>query len=94
MTSNRLIFILTAVAVILLIPFVAMQFTSEVNWTGLDFVAMGILLLSLGLLIDLVVRKVSKSANRIAICAVIVVVFLLVWMELAVGLFGTPFAGS
>jgi dipeptide/tripeptide permease len=86
--------ILIVVAILLSIPLIAMQFTDEVSWIILDFVVMGILLLSIGFICELTIRKVSKIKPRIAICITILVVFLLIWAELAVGIFGTPFAGS
>jgi hypothetical protein len=86
--------ILIVVAILLSIPLIAMQFTDEVSWTILDFVVMGILLLSIGFICELTIRKVSKIKHRITICITILVVFLLIWAELAVGIFGTPFAGS
>lgn len=92
--TNRLSIILMTVSGILLIPFLAMKFTNEVNWTASDFVVMGALLLGTGFMIEFVLRKVKTPARRIALCAGIVIVLLLVWAELAVGLFGTPFAGS
>lgn len=82
------------VALLLLVPFIAMQFTNEVDWSSSDFVIMGGLLLGTGLLIELVIRKVKKTGYRIAICGAVLVTFLLIWLELAVGIFGTPFAGS
>jgi hypothetical protein len=78
----------------LLIPFIAMQFTNEVNWSLFDFVIMGVLLLSTGLICELVMRKVKKMEYRILICGAILVVLFIIWAELAVGIFGTPFAGS
>lgn len=92
--NRRLITILLAVPLILLIPFIAMQFSSEVNWSLLDFIVMGTLLLGVGLLLEVVLRKVPKKNNRIALIAIIFVLFLLIWAELAVGIFNTPFAGS
>jgi hypothetical protein len=71
-----------------------MQFTNEVNWTLFDFVVMGILLLGTGLLCELVMRKVNKPKHRIAICAVLLAALFIIWAELAVGIFGTPFAGN
>ena len=85
--------ILAVVGVLLLIPLVAMQFTTEVNWSGFDFLVMGVLLIGTGLLCELVLRKVTKTNHRILLCMAVVGVFLLVWAELAVGIFGTPFAG-
>jgi len=73
---------------------IAMQFTDEVSWNLGDFAIAGLLLFGTGLLFDLVIRKVNNSEYRILIYVVIVVVFFLVWAELAVGIFGTPFAGD
>ncbi len=94
MKNKRLILIISVVALILLIPFLAMQFTDEVNWTLSDFVIGGGLLLGTGLLLELVLRKFSQSKSRIAICVTIIIVLFLVCAELAVGIFGTPLAGS
>ncbi len=94
MKNKRLIIILTAIVILLLIPFVTMQFTDEVNWTIADFVIMGILLTGTGLLCEIIMRKVKTLKSRIILCGVILFVFFLVWAELAVGVFGTPFAGS
>lgn len=90
----RLIFIVVAVAILLLIPYFAMKFTGEVNWTPIDFIVAGVLLLGMGLMCELVLRTVKKIQYRVAICAVILFALFLVWAELAVGIFGTRFAGS
>jgi hypothetical protein len=92
--NKRLTGIVITVVVLLLIPFTAMQFTNEVNWTFSDFVIAGVLLLGTGLLCELAIRKIKKPAYRFAICAALLLALMLIWIELAVGLFGTPFAGS
>jgi hypothetical protein len=92
--NKRLIIILTVVAIILLIPLIAMQFTNEVNWSIFDFAAMGVLLLGTGLICELVLRKITQTKHRIILCSLVIGTFLLIWVELAVGLFGTMFAGS
>jgi hypothetical protein len=92
--NKRLIGILLAVALLLLVPLIAMQFTGEVNWTLSDFVVAGVLLLGTGIMCELVMRKVKEVEKRIVICGVILIVLFLIWAELAVGVFGTPFAGS
>ena len=94
MQNKRLFVIVLTVALLLLIPFIAMQFTNEVNWTLSDFVVAGVLLLGTGLLCELVLRNVKKTGHRMAICAVLLAALFLVWAELAVGIFGTPFAGQ
>lgn len=92
--NKRLTGILVTVALLLLVPLVAMQFTSQVKWSPFDFIIAGTLLLGTGLLCELVIRKVTKRNHRIAICAAILIALLLIWIELAVGIFGTPFAGN
>ena len=95
LTQNKRLFgIVLTVALLLLIPLIAMQFTTEVDWSLADFVIAGVLLLGTGLLCELVMRKVSKLEHRILICGVLLLVLFLIWAELAVGIFGTPFAGS
>lgn len=94
MKNKRLLIILATAAVLLLIPFIAMQFTNEVKWNIFDFAIMGGMLTGTGLLIELTLRKVKSWQNRLIICGVVLVLFLLVWAELAVGIFGSPFAGS
>jgi hypothetical protein len=94
MKNKRLKFILLIVISLLLIPLIAMQFTDEVNWTPLDFAFAGILLLATGLIFDLVIRKVKNIKYRIAILIILLLGLFLIWAELAVGVFGTPFSGS
>ena len=92
--NKRLIGIVLAVVLMLLITLITMQFTNEVNWNLFDFVVMGSLLLGTGLMCELVIRKVKNKDYRIGMLAVIMVALFLIWAELAVGIFGTPFAGS
>ncbi len=92
--NKRLLGIMLTIAVLLLIPLIAMQFTNEVDWGLLDFVVMGVLLFGIGLICEFIMRKVKKTEHRILIIAVILVALFLIWAELAVGIFGTPFAGS
>ncbi len=94
MKNKRLLVILAIIVTLLLIPLIAMQFTNEVNWELNDFVVMGILLLGTGLLIELVLRKVTLAKNRFIICGLLLLLLLVVWAELAVGIFGTAIAGS
>lgn len=92
--NTRLIIILSIVTALLLVPLIAMQFTSEVDWGPFDFLVMGILLYGTGIACELVMRKFRNTAQRVLICGILLVLLFLVWAELAVGIFGTPFAGS
>lgn len=95
MVKNKSIITISSVVVALLcIPLIAMQFTNEVNWSIMDFMVMGILLFSTGILLDFIFKKVKRSNFRLAYGFIAIAIFLLIWAELAVGIFGSPLAGS
>lgn len=78
----------------LLIPFIGMQLTDTIQWSVLDFVVMGILLLGLGSGIQWVSGKIQTPRKKQVYVGLLILTFLLVWAELAVGIFGTPVAGN
>ena len=86
--------ILPIVGLLLLIPMIAMQLTDEVNWSFFDFIIMGVMLSITGLAIGIIIKKIKYSKYRNIFITIIVMIFLLIWAELGVGLFGTPFAGD
>lgn len=92
--NKRLIVILSVATCILIIPLVAMLFTNEVNWTFGDFLVGGALLFGAGLMLEFTLRKLKTKAARIAAGILLFIILALIWAELAVGIFGTPFAGS
>ncbi len=77
---------------LLLIPWIGMKITDEINWNVFDFLIMGGLLLLVGIGINFVNGK--KMKNRIFYIVLMVLIFMLIWAELAVGIFESPFAGS
>jgi len=93
-SKQRIAIILTITAFILSIPLIAMQFTKEVNWDFKDFIAAAVLLLGAGLAIELVIRNVQTNATRTVLFIIILLALFLIWAELAVGIFGSPLAGS
>lgn len=92
--SRNIMRVLGGTALILMVPLLAMQFTNEVDWTLSDFIIMGVLLSGTGLLFVLFASLVKTVQQRWAIGIVLFIVLFFTWVELAVGLFGTPFAGS
>ncbi len=81
-------------AVLLMIPALAMRVTDEVDWGREDFIAVGILLGLLGLGFEVLARWVRDRKRRVLIGGVLVFAFLFVWAEMAVGIVGSPIAGS
>ena len=76
-------------AFILLIPLVAMQFTDEMNWTLFDFIIMGVLVFGTGFTYELVTRRSANNTYRVAVGVAAVTGFLLIWVNLAVGIIGS-----
>lgn len=72
---------------ILMLPLVAMGFTSEVNWTASDFVAAGILLLFAGLALTFALRTLRSTRSRMIAAGLVGLGFLYCWAEMAVGIF-------
>lgn len=79
---------------LLLIPFTAMQFTQEVDWGPMDFVVGAILLLGAGFACEIILRLLKGFGYRLAALGLVLLILLAVWVELAVGIFGTPLAGT
>ena len=94
MKNKRPLLIVFITIILLLIPLIAMQFTDEVNWNFLDFVVAGFLFLGTGLACEFSLRKIKKPKHRVVACIVLFIILFLLWAELAVGIFGTPFSGS
>jgi hypothetical protein len=87
--SQSVLWVALATALILCIPFVAMQFSNEVNWSVADFIIMGILIFSTGFSYVLLTRFSSNIIQRVAFALAIGSTFLLIWVNLAVGLIGS-----
>ena len=75
-------------AALLLTPLVAMQFTSEVDWTIGDFVFAGIMFGTVGVLMELTVRASQSLAYRAGVAFALASAFFLIWVNLAVGIIG------
>ena len=74
---------------LLLLPAIAMQLGVEgVLWTASDFVVMGVLLGSCCLAYEVATRMSGSTAYRLGFAVAIVLGFLLVWINLAVGIIG------
>ena len=77
-----------ATGLLLLIPLVAMQFTTEVSWTLGDFLIMGGLIFGTGLAYKLVTRSSGKLPYRMAAGLALAGGFMLIWVNGAVGIIG------
>jgi cation transport ATPase len=77
--------VIITTGLLLALPWIAMQFTDEVNWTLSDFVVACGLLLSAGFSFVLIARKVRKRRMTLGLVLAVLVAYL--WAELSVGIF-------
>ena len=82
------------VFLVLLFPLISMQFSTEVNWTLSDFGIAAILLFLASSSIMLTMKTIKSRPKKWLFVMGILLIFFLIWAELAVGLFGNPFAGN
>ena len=88
------VFIYLAATVLLAVPLIAMQFTTEVNWTISDFVIAAALLFTTAFSVDFVLKKVKTFKSRLLLIFGILAFLILIWAEMAVGIFGSQIAGN
>jgi hypothetical protein len=72
---------------VLCIPLVAMQFTAEVNWDRSDFIIIGTLVFITSIAFKFAMKKITTHSHRILAGGIIILGFIYVWAELAVGIF-------
>ncbi|MBD2748734.1 hypothetical protein IC232_18730 [Microvirga sp. BT688] len=76
-------------ALLLAFPLAAMRFTDEVNWDETDFIVFGAMLFGACGAYELAARMTGNTAYRAAVGVAFVAAFILIWMNLAVGIIGS-----
>ncbi|WP_217875831.1 hypothetical protein [Flavobacterium sp. FPG59] len=71
-----------------------MQFTKEVQWSLFDFAVAALLLSFTALIIMFILHWLQKTKFRFLILLFVILAFLLLWAELAVGVFNSPISGK
>ena len=79
--------------ILLTIPFLSNIYINDFNWSMVDFIIMGVLIFSCLYFISFIRKKFSGIKEILALI-IVILAFILLWVELGVGIFGSPFAGS
>lgn len=79
---------------LLLIPFLAKVLMKDFDWTLFDFIVMGGLIYGAIFTLLLVTRLIQKQPYRLAMIFAILLVFILLYIDLAVGIFDFPWSGT
>lgn len=91
---RRPLWILSGIAGILAFLMILNIVAENINWDIVDFGIVTILLITAGVSFEIALRIIKSRTNRITALVVILVLLVLILVEIGVGLFGTPFAGS
>lgn len=93
-TRSSLFKVLGVTQILLLIPLIASLISDQEDWHVNDYILMGFMVFTTGLIGINVLKVIKNKKIRWITIALLCLMFLLVWAELAVGVFDTPFAGS
>jgi len=80
-------------SIIRLMPFQFIYINVDFNWSFLDFLVMTLMIL--GLIFSILIsNKITNLKIRILSIILSILLFLIIWAELAVGIFDSPLAGN
>lgn len=79
---------------LLSIPLIAMQFTQEVNWDVFDFLVAFVFFSLLFTAIEGILLWKASLKTKLISLLILLLAFMLLWAEMAVGIFNSPIAGS
>lgn len=91
---KRSAFIYLIAVSLLIIPALGMQFSNDVNWSLSDFLIAGIILFIAASMVNIILTFIHKKLWKIILLIISFFIIAIIWAELAVGIFGSPFAGS
>ena len=77
-------------SIILLLNFISDEF----DWNIFDFIVLIIMMIFTAALFEIVTRITKTKKNQKILFILIIIIFLLIWAELGVGIFNSPFAGD
>lgn len=81
-------------AVLLSIPLIgSLVSPDQVHWSVSDFVIGGVLIFIVSSVEVMLWRSLPKK-RRLPVMLLLLALFLVLWVEMAVGIFGSPIAGS
>ena len=69
-------------------------FSEDIQWSTMDYVIAAILLCGASFVVAGILSVNLSKKNKRILLLLFIVFFLLLWVEMAVGVFGSPIAGS
>jgi len=93
--NKRKLFLTALVTIsLLLIPFGMSLLSSESNWSFFDYAVAGILLFTSIILFSIIYSSKRNQKQKIIYSLILLIFLMILWIELAVGIFDSPIAGN
>ncbi len=86
MVTKSILRVLLITMVVLLVPFIGMQFSDEMQWDLGDFLIIGALTLGITAAYELAAARMKSPTNKILVALGFAALFVLIWAQLAVGI--------
>lgn len=87
--------IFTVILLLLSIPWLEqLDGKASFHWTLFDYITALVILSTFGFGLEYLVRKTKSKKRKFLIILVLTFLFMLLWAELAVGIFDSPIAGD
>jgi len=87
--KNKRSYITFGIIIILSLPYIF-----KAPWTLSDYMVAAVLLFGTAYLIEYVTGKVKTSRKKLLAGLTVIILAVFLWVELAVGIIGSPLAGS
>ncbi len=91
---HRVFKLMVSLYILLLIPFIASFLSDEVNWSILDYLVAVSILSAFSISVELALRFSKSMFTKLTAILLFLFLFALIWVELAVGVFGGAFSGN
>jgi len=85
--KKKLLIVVAASIALLGVPVVGGLVSDDFNWSAADFIVAALLLITAGSALVIIDAKMKKNRQRILASLAVLIVFALIWAELAVGIF-------
>jgi hypothetical protein len=85
--NNNALSTIIIIGFLLLLPLIAMRFTHEVMWTLSNFALAAVILISAVVVWSIAVSRLHTKKNRTIVGVLLLIVLIMIWIELAVGIF-------
>ncbi|CAD7802474.1 hypothetical protein CHRY9390_00934 [Chryseobacterium aquaeductus] len=92
--QQKAAFIFAIPSLLMVAAFISNNFVEGFNWTGSDFLIATVLLFGTASFIYMIVSSKLSVRAKTIISIVIILTLVIIWVEMAVGLFGSPIAGN